>query len=84
MWYILLLGVHFNKITKAPQNFYWNSHRLFYNSKKHNNMKRWYNEGEALQSNHLFYQTSPIYFTFTTIILHTRTSLQTTSYYLRW
>ena len=45
---------------------------LFYKSKKHNNMKRRYNEGEALQSNNLFHQTSTINFTFTRrIILHT-------------
>ena len=57
---------------------------FIYKSKKHNNMKRRYNEGDSLQSNHLFFQTSPIYFTFTTIILHTMTSSQTHSFSIKW
>ena len=67
------------KLLKLHRIFIETRLGLFYKSKKHNNMKRGYNEGEALQSNHLFYQTSTIYFNFYQgIILHTTTSSQTT------
>ena len=72
------------KLLKLHRIFIETLTGLFYKSKKHNNMKRRYNEGETLQSNHLFFQTSPIYFTFTTIILHTMTSSQTHSFSIKW